>query len=119
MEIIDSTASIIMKSGVKEGLITYCRYGLPHLVCLPIHRPNDPLLSPSLAYLKVGGGYFADQFFSSLHPRLNQTNIISKLYFYVTFSSVSISDLTLDTLIEELACFVASGKLLVIPLYDQ
>lgn len=119
MEIIDSSTQLAMKSGLNAGFIVYCRYGLPHLVCLPINRPDDPLLSPALTHLKVSNGYFAVQFFSTLHPRLNRTNIISTLYLHVTASNASISDLTLEGLIDELAYFVASGKLLVIPLYEQ
>lgn len=119
MEILDSATSIVMKSDFKAGFIVYCRYGLPHLVCLPINRPNDPLLSPAFTHLKAGDGYFANQFFLTLHPRLNNTSIVSKLYLHVTSSNASISDLTMEDVAEELAYFVSSGKLLVIPLYEQ
>lgn len=113
-----------LKSGLRSGhgqtgFQVYCRYSLPHLVCLAVDCPDDPLMSPSLSYLTVGDGYFAEQFFLNLHSQLNSVEVIAQIYQYATQCNAALSDKTTIQLNNELALMVAKRKLLVIPLYDQ
>jgi len=118
MEIINSFQSGYRNAINNNGYIVYCRYGLPHLICLPINRPDDPLLCPALSHLKAMDGYFASQFFYSIHQTLNSRDIIASLYQYVMHSTVSLSDYNYNELIDSLAILVSQNKLLIIPLFD-
>ncbi|HEA16395.1 MAG: hypothetical protein ACTH4U_10290 [Pseudoalteromonas prydzensis] len=118
MEIING-----FKSGVRSGInnngyVVYCRYGLPHLICLPINRPDDPLLNPALSHLKALNGYYAKQFFVNLHPALNSADIVSVLYQYVMQSPVALADYNQAELIELLSILTSQSKLLIIPLFE-
>ena len=118
MEIISSFQSGLRNGINNNGHVVYCRYGLPHLICLPINRPNDPLLNPALNHLKAMDGYYAQQFFIYLHTSLNSENVTSVLYQYAMQSMVALSDYTKSELIEELSLLVKQSKLLIIPLYE-
>ena len=83
MEIVNNFQSGFRNGIANNGHVVYCRYGLPHLVCLPINRPDDPLLSPALSHLKAMNGYYAQQFFIHLSDALNSENVISNLYQYM------------------------------------
>ncbi|CAM2904436.1 hypothetical protein [Pseudoalteromonas distincta] len=118
MEIINSFQSGIRNGISNNGHVVYCRYGLPHLICLPINKPNDPLLNPALSHLKAMDGYYAQQFFIYLHTSLNSEDVASVLYQYAVQSMVALSDYTKSELIEELSLLVSQNKLLIIPLYE-
>jgi hypothetical protein len=118
MEIIDSFQSGLRNGISNNGHVVYCRYSLPHLICLPINKPEDPLLNPALSHLKAMEGYFAQQFFTHLHTSLNSEDIVSGLYQYAMQSPVALSDYSKGELIEELSFLVTHNKLLIIPLYE-
>ena len=118
MEIINSFQSGLRNGINNNGHVVYCRYGLPHLVCLPINKPNDSLLNPALNHLKAMDGYYAQQFFIYLHTSLNSEDVVSVLYQYAVQSMVALSDYTKSELIEELSFLVSQNKLLIIPLYE-
>ena len=118
MEIIDSFQSGLRNGISNNGHVVYCRYGLPHLICLPINKPDDPLLNPSLSHLKAMEGYYAQQFFIYLHKSLNSEDAVSGLYQYAMQSPVALSDYSKGELIEELSFLVTHNKLLIIPLYE-
>ncbi|WP_273046639.1 hypothetical protein [Pseudoalteromonas sp.] len=118
MEIINSFQAGLRNGINNNGHVVYCRYGLPHLVCLPINRPDDPLLSPAISHLKAMNGYFAQQFFIYLHNTLNSEDVVSGLYQYAMQSPVALSDYTKGELIEELSLLVTQNKLLIIPLNE-
>ncbi|TMP72016.1 hypothetical protein CWB76_04830 [Pseudoalteromonas sp. S1609] len=118
MEIVNNFQSGFRNGIANNGHVVYCRYGLPHLVCLPINRPDDPLLSPALSHLKAMNGYYAQQFFIHLSDSLNSENVISNLYQYATQSTVALADHSKDELIEEISLLVTTNKLLIIPLYE-
>ena len=118
MEIINNFHSG-QRSGISNnGYVVYCRYGLPYLICLPINRPDDPLLSSPLSHLKALNGYYANQFLNNLHPALNSEDVVSGLYQYAMQSPVALADYTQSELIETLSLLVAHSKLLIIPLFD-
>jgi len=115
--------SNIFQSGLRRGqghtgYQLYCRYGLPHLVCLTIDSPDDPLTNPSLTHLKASDGYFAEQFLLNIHPYMNSPEVISNLHQYATQCNTIQSDRTPSQIINELSLLVANSQLLVIPLYD-
>ena len=118
MEIIDSFQSGLRNGISNNGHVVYCRYSLPHLICLPINKPEDPLLNPALSHLKAMEGYFAQHFFTHLHTSLNSEDIVSGLYQYAIQSPVALSDYSKGELIEELSFLVTHNKLLIIPLYE-
>ncbi|MEM5480104.1 hypothetical protein WNY97_09765 [Pseudoalteromonas fuliginea] len=118
MEIINSFQTGLRNGINNNGHVVYCRYGLPHLICLPVNRPDDPLLNPALNHLKAMDGYYAQQFFVYLHTSLNSEDVVSGLYQYVMQSPVALSDYTKSELIDELSRLVAHNKLLIIPLYE-
>ena len=115
-----STLQSGFRTGQEQtGFKAYCRYGLPHLICLAIDSPQDPLQSPSLAYLKAGEGYFAEQFLLGLNATLNNPTMLINLHRYATQSSTVQSDKPINQIINELSVLIASSKLLVFPLYDR
>jgi hypothetical protein len=118
MEIINSFHSGLRNGINNNGYVVYCRYGLAHLICLPINRPDDPLLNPALSHLKAMNGFYASQFLNNLHPVLNSEDIVSGLYQYAMQSPVALSDYSQSELIESLSVLVAHSKLLIIPLFD-
>ena len=118
MEIINSYYAGLRNGINNNGYVVYCRYGLAYLICLPINRPDDPLLNPALSHLKAMNGYYASQFLNNLHPALNSEDIVSGLYQYAMQSPVALSDYSQSELIECLSLLVAHSKLLIIPLFD-
>lgn len=118
MEIINSFYTGHRNGINNNGYVVYCRYGLPYLICLPINRPDDPLLNPALTHLKAMGGYYANQFLSNLHSALNSEDTIAALYQYALQSPVSISDYSKAELVDTLSGLVSQSKLLIIPLFD-
>ena len=91
MEIINSFHSGLRNGINNNGYVVYCRYGLAHLICLPINN---------------------------LHPVLNSEDVVSGLYQYAMQSPVALSDYSQSELIECLSLLVAHSKLLIIPLFD-
>lgn len=118
MELITTFQTGAVHGAASSGFTVYCRYSLPHLVCLSVNRPDDPFLSLPIDYFKGHDGYFAEQFFYNLHPNLNSSNVLSYVYQYATQTSSIINDLSYDDIVEELAKLVSVNKLQVIPLYD-
>ena len=118
MEITNTLQSGFRRGQGHTGYNVYCRYGLPHLVCLTIDTPDDPLTNPPLDYLTVCEGYFAEQFLSNIHPFLNSAEVVVNLHQYATQCNSTQSDKTHKQLINELALLIASNKLRVIPMYD-
>lgn len=118
MEISNTLQSGFRRGQGNTGYQLYCRYGLPHLVCLNIDSPDDPLTNPSLTHLKASGGYFAEQFLLNIHPHLNSAEVIANLHQYATQCNAIQSDKTPNQIINELSLLVATNKLLVIPMYD-
>ncbi|WP_404343666.1 hypothetical protein [Pseudoalteromonas mariniglutinosa] len=118
MEIITAFQTGIRNGIANNGHTVYCRYGLPYLVCLPINKPDDPLLNPAIDYFKALDGYFAQQFFLHLHPTLNSADVLSIIYQYASQTPSVLAELSHYELMTELANFVKTNKLQVIPLYD-
>ncbi len=118
MELHNTFQPGVVHGAASNGFTVYCRYGLPHLVCLCVNHPDDPFLNLPIDYFKSLDGYFAEQFFINLHPVLNSSNVLSHIYQYATQTSSIINDLSYDEIAQELAKLVCTNKLQVIPLNE-
>ena len=101
----------------SQGIVVYCCFGEPHLICRPEHIPDDPMLGPAMAEFSAGV-VFAEQFLQDLDPWRNNHLIISALYDYLNLTLLNGGSKPIYVQLCDVAQAMTDGRLVVYPLED-
>ncbi|WP_028773307.1 hypothetical protein [Shewanella waksmanii] len=103
-----------LRGSACKGRYFFCQFGHRYLICRPVDRPDDPLLSPPRMDLWCATTY-GMQFLSQRHQWKNSAHILSQLVSYLSGESLADSLDEYEQL-EHLATVMMQRQLLVFPL---